>query len=88
MKASKFRIAVLVLLAVTVIYAVALCQDVLAYKMWKPYWETRVGMKFTLMGFALVFAWSILFMKRNRRRLKVAFLSLFLMMSLVGVFTA
>ena len=41
MKISKFQIAVLVLLAVTVIYAIALCQDVLAYEKWKPYWETR-----------------------------------------------
>jgi Na+/glutamate symporter len=85
MKMSKFKIAVLVLLVATVIYAVALYQDVLVYKMWKPYWETRVGMKFTLTGFALVSAWSILFtVKRDRRPFKVAFLSLFLIMPLVS----
>jgi len=30
MKMSKFRVAVLVLLVATILYAVALCQDVLA----------------------------------------------------------
>jgi len=35
MKASRFKVAILVLLAVTVIYAVALYQSVQGYETWK-----------------------------------------------------
>ena len=53
---------------------------------WKPYWETSQGRRFTIVGFALVFAWSILVtVKRKAKPLKIGFLSLFLIISLVGV---
>ncbi len=83
---SKFRISVLVLIIITVIYTVALALDVHSFEKWKPYWETGQGRRFTSVGFALVFAWSILVtVKSKAKPLKIAFLSLFLIISLVGV---
>ncbi|MCK4434036.1 hypothetical protein KAU92_01000 [Candidatus Bathyarchaeota archaeon] len=53
---------------------------------WKPYWETGQGRRFTSVGFAVAFAWSILVtVKSKAKPLKIGFLSLFLILSLVDV---
>lgn len=72
MKMSKFKLAVLVLLAVTVIYAVALALSVQAYRNWRneslpkaiavrqdylPFFASSAGKPYLLSGIALALCW-------------------------------
>lgn len=95
MKVSKFKIAILVLLAVTVIYVIALNQGMQAYETWKneqypeyirpwvdfaPFYATPQGLLFCLCGFGLVSTWIFAFLTKTKNS-KAPILAVILLMA-------
>ena len=82
MKMSKSRIAVLVLLAVTVVYVIALNQSMQAYTTWKnekyppsirpwvdfaPFYATPQGLLIYLCGFGILFTWGFASLTKTKK---------------------